>query len=134
MDIEFDPNDPSKMLMLCDNLFYSTDTGRTWWQHQGSNQTTSQFQDLAISDGYGWLFGYHIYSSRNPFDPNTGWYLTTVPPIYPGDGGIGYAFDVIDSEIIVVPGYIDQEYGNLILGHDFDVVDNTIVIPGQFSE
>ena len=107
MDIEFDPNDPSKMLMLCDNLFYSTDTGRTWWQHQGSNQTTSQFQDLAISDGYGWLFGYHIYSSRNPFDPNTGWYLTTVPPIYPGDGGIGYAFDVIDSEIIVVPGYID---------------------------
>jgi photosystem II stability/assembly factor-like uncharacterized protein len=107
MDIEFDPDDPSKILMLCDNLFYSTDTGRTWWQHQGSNQTTAGFIDLAISNGYGWLFGYYIYSSRNPFDPNTGWYLTTVPPIYPSDGGIGDAFDVIDSEIIVVPGYID---------------------------
>ncbi len=54
---------------------------------------------------YGMAFYYTIYHSNNPTAYNTGWFLKTVPPIYPGDGGIGNAFDVVDGQTIVVPGY-----------------------------
>ena len=64
MDICFDPNDASRVWLLEDDLFFSSDTGRTW-RKEAQNV---QGNDMMMTDSNsGWILGYNskIYRTTN---------------------------------------------------------------------
>ncbi len=67
MDICFDPNDASRVWLLGDDLFFSSDTGRTWRKEVQNVQGN----DMVMTDSHsGWILGYNgkIYRTNNAGD------------------------------------------------------------------
>jgi photosystem II stability/assembly factor-like uncharacterized protein len=67
MDICFDPNDASRVWLLEDDLFFSSDTGRTWRKEVHNVQGI----DMVMTDSHtGWILGYNskIYRTNNAGD------------------------------------------------------------------
>ena len=67
MDICFDPNDAPRVWLLGDDLFFSSDTGRTWRKEVQNVQGN----DMVMTDSHsGWILGYNgkIYRTNNAGD------------------------------------------------------------------
>lgn len=105
LDIEFDPNDPSRVWMLSGGLFFSNDTGSTW--NFCIDNTYNGADAICLSESSLWVYYRRRYLRKFETE-NCDSYLEYQLPEY--------------------------SYGSLSLGHNFDVVDNTIVIPGHISE
>ena len=105
LDIEFDPNDPSKVWMLSGGLFFSSDTGSTW--NHCFDCTDIGFDAICYSDSSLWVF-------------NARRYLRKV--------------DINDCSNYTEYQLPEYTHGDLILGYDFDVNGDVIVIPGRFSD
>jgi len=54
-DIEFLPNDPSKIWLTTGGLFFSSDTGKTWTEQENIDTTDNWGKDIAFYDNkHGW--------------------------------------------------------------------------------
>ena len=102
-DIEFDSNDPSRVWLLSDSLYFSSDTGSIW--QSCFELTDNGFDALSYSNSVLWVYNRKRYLRK--VDVN----------------------DCTNYDDIQLPKY---QYGDMNLGFDFDVVGDTIVILGSF--
>ncbi len=101
-DIEFDPNDPGKVWLLSDGLYFSSDTGSTWIHC--FDCTDTGFDAICYSESSLWVY-------------NTRRYLRNI--------------DINDCSSYIEYQLPEYSLGVLSLGSDFDVVGDVIVIPGR---
>ena len=107
MDIEFSPNDPSRIWFLgIGSVWFSQDTGLTWTKQDSFTTADGNVRDMVISDGEGWILGSNKNkTSYHSTDAINGNWEAINPPV-PANFRTGEGIDCVGGDIVVIPGCI----------------------------
>lgn len=100
IDIEFAQNDPSKVWLLADGLFFSSDTGFTWDLCIDKRAGAIQWSNSSL-----WVYNLNRYLRKVDINDCANYVEYVLPEYSQGNLILGDDFDIV-GDIIVIPGQI----------------------------